>query len=364
MSLLEVNMGPQHPGTGHFRMKIKLDGDIVVEAYPEAGYVHRGMEKSIEYKTYIQAEPIIERTALVDTSSILLSFIQATEQALKVTVPKRAQYARTIMLEANRISSHLYGFAIFGIFTGHSTMFMWAMGDRELFLDINEWMGGVRLPYTYIVPGGVRWDFPENRIPKIMKICDYFEKRIDEYERAFLNNSLLKERTIGVGVLTKENAIALGANGPNLRGSGIDYDIRKDEPYEAYEEMDFKIPTFPAGDCYSRVRVRAQEMRESLKIIRQACHNLPKGEYRARIPMTAIAGNVPAGEYYGRVEGGRGEVGCHLVSDGTKNPYKVRFSSASFRSLPIIPFLVKGYRLADVPIIYMSLDYWPVDADK
>lgn len=364
MSLLEVNMGPQHPGTGHFRMKVKLDGDIVVDALPEAGYVHRGMEKSIEYKTYIQAEPIIERTPLIDTSSILLSYVHAVEQGLNISVPRRAQFARTIMLEANRISSHLYWTGIWGIFSGHSTMFLWAFGDRELFLDINEWMGGVRLPYTYIVPGGVRWDFPENRIPKIKEICDYFEKRLDEYERAFFSNAILKQRTVGVGVLKKDDAIRLGANGPNLRGSGIDYDLRKDEPYEAYDALDFKVPVLPQGDCHARGVIRFNEMRESIKIIRQAVDNLPKGEYRARMPLTAIAGNLPKGEYYGRVEAGRGEVGCYLVSDGGKHPYRIRFSTASFRSLPVIPFLVKGYRLADVPMIYMSLDYWPVDADK
>src|SRR2546428_6535077 len=258
---LTVSVGPQHSGSGHMRLIIEMDGDIIIRASPDPGYVHRGTEKIYELRNIIKNIPVIERPAIIDSSNLNHAYIKAIEELQGVDAPERAQYLRSLLNEMNRIMSHLYWLSIFGVFVGHTTMFMWPLGDRELFIDLAESLTGARITHSYIVPGGVRRDLPQGFAEEAIKRTEYFEKRLDEYENIFFKNPLFTSRAKGVGVLSRQRAIELGATGPTLRGSGVEADLRKDEPYAAYGELDFKVHTRPDGDSYSRVMVHVDEMR-------------------------------------------------------------------------------------------------------
>ncbi|MBI2184009.1 MAG: NADH-quinone oxidoreductase subunit D [Thaumarchaeota archaeon] len=361
MSTMTLSVGPQHPGSGHFRLIITVDGDIIVKAEPDPGYVHRGEEKMAEVRNYIQNIPHIERPSIIDASGILYPYVLAVEDLLGKSAPERAQYIRMIMAELNRITSHLYFLSIFGIFLGHSTMFMWPMGDREVFIDLSQMIGGTRITFSHFVPGGVRSDAPDSFADKAEKTCDYFEGRLKEYERIFVNNPLCHQRTVGVGVLTKEDAIKLGVVGPSLRASGVKSDTRRDEPYDAYDKVDFEVPVYSEGDSYARLRVHFDEMRQSMSIIRQCIKQMPKGPVKQKLPPQL---RPPAGEAYARTEAARGAMAYYIVSDGGNYPYRLKMNVASFRNLIAIPYLLKGVHLADMPTVYWGLDYWPVEADK
>lgn len=362
MSTLTVSVGPQHPGSGHFRIIITLDGDIIVDAQPDPGYVHRGSEKLAEYRNYIQNIPHFERsTCLQDASGVIYPYVLAVEELLNVKPPERAEYIRAIMAEMNRLISHLYWLAIMGIFLGHSTMFLWAMGDREVFIDLAQMTSGARVTFSHIVPGGVRTDLPDGFKEKTLRYIEYFEKRLLEYERIFFTNPLFLERTQGVGVLRRQDAIELGVVGPTLRASGVKSDTRKDEPYGIYEELDFEIPVMDTGDSYARCMIPLFEMKQSLNIIRQALEKMRPGPVKLKLHP---AMRIPAGEAYGRCEAARGALAYYLVGDGSPKPHRLKVSTPSFRNLAALPHVLKGYRLADVPVIYWSLNYWPVEADR
>lgn len=356
-----LHIGPQHPGSGHFRIIVTIDGDYIVAAKPDPGYVHRGAEKMAEYRTYIQNIPHLERPVIIDATGITLPYVLAAEKILDVESPERAQYIRMIMAELNRIISHLYWLAIYGIFLGHSTMFMWPMGDRELFIDLAESIGGTRVTFSFVVPGGVRNDIPEGFKERALKTFQYFEKRIKEYEEIFFNNPLMKSRTVGIGILKKQNAIKLGITGPNLRASGIDSDTRKDEPYCLYDEVNFDIPVYQEGDSYARCMVRLKELQQSMDIIRQVLDRMKPGPIKHVI--RGVMRGEP-GEAFVRTEAARGTMFFHIVSDGERFPYRVKISVPSFRNLIGMSHLLVGSRLADMPAVYWSLDYWPVEADK
>ena len=234
---LVLNVGPQHPGSGHFRLVVTIDGDTIVDIKPDPGYVHRGAEKMAEHRTYIQNIPHLERPVIIDSSNILFSYVLACEQILDITPPERGEYIRILMSELNRIISHTYWLSIYGIFLGHSTMFMWPMGDRELFIDLAQSIGGTRVTFSYFIPGGVRNDIPDDFKEKALKTFSYFDKRLVEYEKIFFNNPLVLQRTKGIGILKKQDAINLGITGPNLRASGVNSDTRKDEPYSKYDTI-------------------------------------------------------------------------------------------------------------------------------
>ena len=359
---LSISIGPQHPGSGHFRIIVVLEGDIVSEAIPDPGYVHRGAEKMCEFRNFVQNVPMLERTTLPDANGIIFPYILAVEELMGIQAPPRAQYLRIISAELNRIVSHLYWLGIYGVFLGHSTMFLWPMGDRELFMDLIQTVGGTRVTPSYIIPGGARNDLPDNFKDKALKAFGYFERRLKEYDRIFFSNPLVLKRSQGVGVLKRSEAIALGITGPNLRGSGLKSDTRKDEPYSMYETLDFDIPSYPDGDCWARGMVRFHELYWSMQIIKQAVEKMPSGPFRSRLPL--LTARAPAGEAVARTEAARGCMSYYVVSDGTSKPYRVRVSVPSFRNMIGIPYLLKGGHLADVPPIYWSLDYWPVEADK
>ena len=360
--LMTLSVGPQHPGSGHFRFTVKVDGDYIVYCDPDPGYVHRGEEKMCEYRNFIQNIPHLERPVIHDSSNIIYSYSLAVEELAKIQVPRRGQFIRALASEVDRIVYTLYWLSIYGIFLGHSTMFMWPMGDRELFIDLSDMMTGARVTHAFNIPGGVRNDIPEGFKERALDNIKYFEKRLIEYEDIFYNNPLFRQRTEGVGVLKKQDAVDLGTTGSVLRASGIPFDVRRAEPYDIYDEIDFKVQYMKTGDSYARSMVPMLDMRESCHIIRQILDKMPQsGEVRAKLQPNPKG---PPGESYKRVESGRGALGYYIVSDGTPKPYRVKMSVGSFRNMIALPHLLVGSKLADMPSIYWSLNYWPVEADR
>ena len=360
--IMTLNVGPQHPGSGHMRLIIKVDGDYIVSCDPDPGYVHRGEEKMAEYRNYIQNIPHLERPVIHDSCNILYPYCLAVEDLLGIEVPERAKYIRVIASELNRCVYTLYWLAIYGIFLGHSTMFMWPAGDRELFIDLLEAMSGARVTHAYFVPGGVRNDIPANFEERCLKQVTYFEHRLKQYEDIFYQNPVLKQRTEGTGILSRMDAIRLGTTGSVLRSTGVDFDIRKKEPYDVYENLDFQSQVLKEGDSYARSRVPYLDMLESCRIIKDALKKMPKsGSVRTKLKPNPKGGNE---EVYRRVESGRGALGMYVVSDGKPEPYRVKISVGSFRNLICMPYLLKGEKLGNMPAVYWSLNYWPVEADR
>ena len=360
--IMTLNVGPQHPGSGHMRLIIKVDGDYIVSCDPDPGYVHRGEEKMAEYRNYIQNVPHLERPVIHDSSNILYPYCLGVEELLGIEVPERAKYIRVIAAELNRCIYILYWLAIYGIFLGHSTMFMWPAGDRELFIDLLEAMSGARVTHAYLVPGGVRNDLPSNFEERCLRQVEYFEKRLKEYESIFYQNPLLKARTEGSGILSRTDAIRLGTTGSVLRASGVDFDVRKKEPYDVYENLDFQTIVMKEGDSYARSRIPYLEMFESCRIIKDALRKMPKsGSVRTKLKPNPKGGND---EVYRRVESGRGALGYYIVSNNRPEPYRVKISVGSFRNLICMPYLLKGEKLGNMPAVYWGLNYWPVEADR
>jgi len=360
-NIMSVALGPQHPGSGHFRIRLWLDGDYVVRADPDPGYVHRGEEKMAEYRNYMQNVPHLERPAILDSTGILFPYAEAVDELMGNKVPPRGKYLRVIMAELNRIISHMYFLGIYGLFEGHTTMITWGLGDRDFFIDLAERIGGARVTFAYMIPGGVRNDMPAGLTERALKTFDWFEKRIKEYEKIWLNNPLLEDRLRGVGVLKSEDAVKLGATGTVLRASGVGHDIRRAEPYSAYPEFEFDVPVSKDGDCWARAWVAIEEMKQSMRILRQAFTRIPEGPVRVKLP---IQPRVPAGEVYFRTEAAHGEQSYHLVSDGSPRPYRLKIGDPNFRNMILIRELLKGTHVADIPPVYWGLNFWPVSADR
>ncbi|MGA2876027.1 MAG: NADH-quinone oxidoreductase subunit D [Nitrososphaerales archaeon] len=358
---MSISVGPQHPGAGHFRFTVTIDGDTIVDCVPDPGYVHRGAEKQTEYRSFLQSIPMLERSSLTDVTNIIMPFSMAAEELMGIQIPPRAQYLRMIMSENQRILSHLYWLGIQGIFLGHSTVFMWPLGDRELFIDLGQMIGGARITYSYAIPGGVRNDMPDDFKDRALKVFDYFEARLKDYEKIFFNNPLVLKRTQDVGVLPRAEAIKLGVVGQTLRASGVKSDTRIDEPYNFYKDLNFEVPTYESCDTWARCMVHLVEMRQSMDIMRQCLEKLPQGPVRVKLSPQQRA---QAGEAYARVEASRGALSFHIISEGSTKPYRVKISVPSFRNLIALPRLLIGSHVADMPAIYWSLDYWPVEADR
>ena len=360
--IMTLNVGPQHPGSGHMRIVVQIDGDYIVACDPDPGYVHRGEEKMAEYRNYTLNIPHLERPVIHDSCNILYPYCLAAEEVLGVEVPERAKYVRVIASELNRCVYILYWLAIYGIFLGHSTMFMWPAGDRELFIDLLEKMTGARVTHSYFIPGGVRNDLPANFEDVCLRQVDYFEKRIKEYADIFYDNPILIHRTEKAGVLSREDAIRLGTTGSVLRASGVDFDIRTKEPYDAYGELNVNTPVLKEGDSFARSKIPWLDMFESCNIIREALEKMPKsGSVRKKLKPNPKGGDVSS---YKRVESGRGSLGCYIVSKNKPEPYRLKLSVPSFRNLISLPYLLKGEKLGNMPAVYWSLNYWPVEADR
>jgi len=357
---MKLSMGPQHPVTAHFRFILDVDGDLVLKLEPDVGYTHRGIEKLAEKRTYLQNLPVIERTnSYCDSAGTMLGYLEVIEEIMGLEVPERAKYLRVIAAELNRIASHLYFLCLVSIAAGFETMLMWPINDRELILDLLEMLSGQRLTYTYPTIGGVRFDMPDGFKEEALKRFDYLEKRLEDYYKMLAWNHTFHMRTKNVGILKPSDAIKLGIVGPNLRASGVKVDVRKDEPYEVYDRLDFLIPTEKNGDCYDRMEIRLKEIEQSINILRQALKDIPKGPIKTWTPPI-----VPKGEAYTRVEAARGEFGYCLIGDGTMKPYRLKMSPPSFRNLIALPHLCRNVALADVPTIYISLDLITMDVDR
>ena len=360
--IMTLNVGPQHPGSGHMRIIVRIDGDYIVDADPDPGYVHRGEEKMAEARNYILNIPHLERPVIHDSCNILYPYVLGVEDLVGIEVTERAKYIRVIAAELNRCIYIQYWLAIYGIFLGHSTMFMWPAGDRELLIDLMEKITGARVTHSYFIPGGVRNDVPANFEDVCLRQVNYFEKRIKEYADVFYDNPILKARTEDTGVLSREDAIRLGTTGSVLRASGVDYDVRIKEPYDVYDELDVHTNVLKAGDSYARSKIPWLDMMESCNIIRQALEKMPKsGSIRTKLKPNPKGKDE---EVYRRVESGRGAAGCHIISKGKPEPYRLKLSVGSFRNLIALPYLLKGEKLGNMPAVYWSLNYWPVEADR
>ncbi len=360
---LVVNMGPQHPSThGVLRMIVELDGEEVVTAEASIGYLHRGIEKLAEHRRYDALGTLMDRGDYVAGIMGELAAALATEQLLEVEVPPKAQWLRSLTSELNRIASHLVWYGTFGLDTGAMGQFLYAMRDREALLDILEAISGQRMMFNYVRPGGVVRDLPPGIDAKILKFVDTFENvYLPEHDALLGGNEIFQSRVKGIGVITREQALAFGLTGPNLRASGVKYDVRVDRPYAAYPELDFEVPVGETGDAWDRYVVRMEEMRQAARMIRQCIDGMPEGPHMAKVPKLI---KPPAGEVYAAVESARGETGVHLVSDGSEHPYRFRYRGPSLYALQALEEILPGHLLADVVMIIGSTDVMMGEIDR
>ncbi len=366
-----LNMGPQHPSThGVFRVVIRTDGELVLETESHIGYLHRCFEKIAENVNYMQVVPYTDRMDYLCAMANNLGYAEAVEKLMGLEVPERAQYIRVIVAELNRVASHLLAFGTYGLDLGAVTPFLHGFRDREKILKIFEKLCGQRLNYTYVRIGGVAFDITDEILKDIEDFCDYFEPDIiDEFNRLLSYNGIFIQRTANVGIIPRELALAYGLTGPNLRGSGVARDLRKDEPYAIYDRFDFEVPVGTgeqgtAGDCWDRYMVRIREMTQSIRIVRQALRGIPGGPYIDK--KASVKVKPPRGEVYHKVEGARGEVGFHVVSDGSEIPYRVKTRGPSFCNISVLDALTRDsdVMLADMVAIIGSLDIVMGEVDR
>ena len=354
-----LNMGPQHPSThGVLRLKIITDGEIVSHIEPIIGYLHRCFEKHCENLSYEQIVPFADRCDYLASMHMGHAYSIAVEKLLDVQLPERVEYIRVIVAELQRIASHLIAVGAFGLDVGAITPFTWTLRDRERILDLFEQLSGARLLYNYIWPGGVAHDLPPNFIKNTEEFLNYFEPQIVEYNNLLTTNKIFIERAADVGIIPADVGINFGVSGPSLRGSGVDYDLRKTEPYSIYDKFDFDVPVGrgemgSVGDCWDRYWVRVKEMEESIKILRQALKSIPDGDVHEAIPKK-IRPNK--GEVYSRYESARGDVGFYIRSDGKNIPTRVKMRSPAYCNLSVLNEVSSGWMISDVITILGSLD--------
>lgn len=338
-----------------------MDGETVIDARPDIGYLHRGIEKLAEKRTYTQFVTLTDRTDYLSAMLCNDVYARAVEKLAGIEVPERAEFIRVIMMELNRIASHLVFVGTFGLDLGASTPFIYCFREREDILDLFEMACGARLTYSYIRPGGVMRDLPAGFYEKAKAFLKKMPSRLEELDDLLSRNEILLVRTRGIGVISAEDAVNYAMSGPNLRGSGVPFDVRKDEPYSVYDRLQFNVVTQPMGDCLARYLVRTGEIRESLKIVEQALDMLPEGDYTAKIPKVL---KPPAGEAFARIESSRGDLGVYLISDGSPNPYRLHWRAPSFISLAAVGEMVKGWKVADTVAILGSLDIVLGEVDR
>ena len=359
---LMINMGPQHPAThGVLRVKLKLDGERVLGSECVIGYLHRGVEKIAENRTYAQFAPYTDRMDYVAAVTNGMGYVEAVEKLLGVEIPPRAQYTRMVLAELQRLASHLLWLGTHALDLGAMTPVFYTFREREEILKIFEKYCGARLTTHAFRIGGLQYDLYDGLEQDCLKFCEYVLPKIDEYEQLLTKNRIWIDRTRGVGVLSAADAIAYGVTGPVLRGSGVKWDIRKVQPYEAYDKVEFDVPTGEHGDTYDRYIVRIQEMRQSVRIVRQCVERLAPG------PIFGKVGKVikpPAGEVYHSIEAPKGELGYFVVSDGTVNPYRVRVRPPSFVNLQALDIMIRGHLVADVVAVIGTLDIVLGEVDR
>jgi NADH-quinone oxidoreductase subunit D len=350
-----LNLGPQHPSThGVLRLVVELEGERVVNVTPVIGYLHRGFEKIAENRRYIQITPLTDKLDYVSSMANNMAYVKAVEELLGLEVPERAEYIRVIVLELQRIASHLLALGSIGNDLGMPfTLMMYTFRERETILDLFESLSGARLGYNYITIGGVMDDLPLGFTDFTLSFLRELRQKIEEYEDLVYDNEIFVKRTEGIGVLSPKDAINLGATGPVLRGSGVRRDIRKEDPYSIYHYFDWRIVTGKRGDCLSRISVWINEMKMSADIVEQAIENIPPGLFRAKVSRVV---RPPEGEVYSRIESPRGELGFHIIGDGSTHPYRLKIRSPAFCNLSILPHLAKGVFIADLIAILGTLD--------
>jgi NADH-quinone oxidoreductase subunit D len=359
---MTLNVGPQHPSThGVLRLVVVSDGEIIKAVEPHLGFLHRGMEKNSESREYRQLVPLWDRADYLAAMHMDYMTTSAVEALMDIEVPRRAEYIRVIMLELQRIASHLFWFASLALDSGATTPMFYAFREREKIVDMFDLASGARLLYNYIRPGGVRKDITPEFMEKLAKFVKELPSLMDQYEQLYTGNAIFRKRAEDVGVLTREAALNYAVSGPVLRGSGVAWDIRKDEPYSVYPEFDFEIPVGEKGDVLDRYEVRFFEMRMANEIIRQAMEGLPEGDFVAKLPSVI---KPKAGEVYVRQEAARGELGCYLVSDGTSKPWRFHVHPPSFLNLGALDEMTRGYMFADLIMIFGSIDVVLGDVDK
>lgn len=365
--LLTLNMGPQHPAThGVLRVEIKTDSEIVVEAIPHIGYLHRCFEKHAENLDYRGVIPFVDRMDYLGAMNMEWGYALTIEKMLGTEVPKRAEYIRILVAELQRIASHLLFFGTYAIDLGAFTPFLYAFQDREQILRIFEELSGARLLYNYIWIGGVWNDINDSQLARVKTFCDEFELNLKKYHDLVGHNKIFIGRTANVGILTPEQCYDYGATGPVLRGSGVKWDLRRKKPYGLYEKFDFDVPVGTGlkgtvGDCWDRYEVRVLEMFESIKIIRQVLEGIEEGPVMGKVPKII---KVPAGEIYLKTECPRGELGYHLISDGGKTPYRLKIKSSCFTHVSMLPEMAPGQMVADLVATIGSIDIVLGEVDR
>ena len=376
---ITMNFGPQHPAAhGVLRLVFEMVGEIIKRADPHIGLLHRGTEKLIENKTYLQALPYFDRLDYVSPMNQEHAWSLAVEKVLSINVPERGQYIRVLFCELGRILNHILNLTAFAIDVGAMTPLLWGFEEREILLSFYERASGARFHAAYFRPGGVHQDIPEELLDDIHKWLKNFPNFINDLETLLTENRIFKQRTVDIGVVSKEDALNLGFSGPPLRASGHAWDLRKDQPYDVYSKMDFDIPIGNTGDCYARYLVRVEEMRQSCKIIEQCINNMPKGIVLANDAKMAPPSrkemkgsmealihhfklytegvHVPEAETYTAVEAPKGEFGVFLVSDGTNKPYRAKLRAPGFQFLAATEHMCKGHMLADSVAVIGSMD--------
>jgi NADH-quinone oxidoreductase subunit D len=354
-----INMGPQHPMThGLWNMRVQVEGETIIDAVPEIGYLHRGVEKIAERRKWYQVTVLMDRLCYVSSLTWAHAYILAVEELMGVEIPERAKYLRVMALELQRIASHLMWLAAWLADLGVLTGFLYSLRDRELMLDLLQYQTGGRMNQNYPRPGGVAFDLPDGFTDHAPKVLDKFEKTLDYWEAFLDDNTIFLMRTQGLGVLRKRDAVNMGVTGPNLRGSGVAVDLRRHDPYEVYDDLDFEIATHPDGDTYARYKVRMEEMRQSVGIVRQCLDGLPDGAYYKRPPRRA------EGEAFRRTEDARGEALIYVLGDGGDTPYRVKIRSPIFTTISAIPQMLIGHKVADVVSITGGVDMCVGEMDK
>lgn len=362
-NLITLNLGPQHPSThGVFRLIMQLQGETVISATPVMGYLHRSSEKLGEARTYVQGTVLTDRMDYLSPITTNWAYAMAIERLTGMQVPERAEYLRVITGELSRIQSHLVAVGTFGMDVGtFGTPLLYTLREREMILDLLSLPTGVRMNPSYIRYGGVARDAPPEFFPRLEQFLRLFPSKIDEYEALLTHNEVFRNRTIGVGILPPDVAKAYSVTGPILRASGVEYDIRRAEPYGIYDRFKWDVVTRYNSDCFDRYMVRVQEMRQSTSILQQALESIPEGDIRAKMPKVL---KPPKGEAYARIEGPKGEIGFYLISDGTVNPYRYNVRPPSFVNLTCLSQVGVGHKLADAIVILGSFDIVMGEVDR
>lgn len=363
----ELNIGPNHPGIeGNYALKIKVEGDMVVAAKADAGYLHRGFEKLMEGRLWMQNIALVPRICVPDPAPMEICYALGVEALGGLQLPERAQWLRVMQLELSRLAAHLFYFGGVAATMGMYSNMFWGVADRDLILDLFEAFTGGRVYSMYNVPGGVRRELPDDFLGRLGALLDYMESRLPDYDRLFFSNYVMLQRTRGTGSMTQQQALEWGVTGPNLRACGLAFDVRRDDPYLVYDQLEFDVPTETAGDALSRILVRRNELLQSIRILRQVAAQLPHvaGPVRCPIP-NPLAWNIPPGESYTRVESSKGELAYYCVSSGGDMPWRVHVRGPSqMHAVQVLENLAVGARLEDVAQIIFSLDACPPEVDR